>query len=146
MPDISTKRTGEKGLAKQVFENWLKERGCWNDTKIIIAGSSSSPKGWGNKRRRLEVLAWTRIPQGWDLYFEGKELPSSYRHIRTQRRSSDPWGGAPDSWSCSPKRSKEAYVRVPGCFGWLSVWLLVLAQVMILGSWDWAPSQALYRW
>ena len=39
----------------------------------------------------------------------------------------------------------EACLGVPGWLSWLSVWLLILAPVMIPGLWDWAPCWA-QRW
>ena len=48
------------------------------------------------------------------------------------------------SCASSPKDIKVTfkYEAVPGWLSWLSVWLLVLAQVMILGLWDGAPCRA----
>ena len=40
---------------------------------------------------------------------------------------------------------KNTFLGAPGWFSWLSIWLLILAQVMIPGSWDRAQRQAL-RW
>lgn len=37
---------------------------------------------------------------------------------------------------------KNFTVGAPGLFGWLSIQLLVSAQVAIPGPWDWAPRQA----
>lgn len=40
---------------------------------------------------------------------------------------------------------KNADLGAPGWLSLLSIWLLILAQVMILESWDRAPHQALHR-
>ena len=32
---------------------------------------------------------------------------------------------------------KNVIVRAPGWLSWLNVWLLILAQVLIIGLWDW---------
>ena len=53
------------------------------------------------------------------------------------------WGSIAKNMVKHISLKKKKYIGVPGWLSQLSIWLLILAQVMISESWDWALSQTL---
>ena len=83
------------------------------------------------------------VPLSWNILF--LSLFKSYTAFCAHRNSCLLQETFPDYLSLTFLSSgPPGGFGAPGWLSWLSIWLLISAQVMILGLWDWAPRPALH--